>query len=270
MQENLASVRNAHSARLIRQPGCLSARRTWILFINLALLLNAWLLFATAVKGTWGLAMAFILLFTFVIPLGVIVPLAASIMARSLVSADMRSQSFEILKTTTLTNWQLTGGYMFAIVHQLRSFFIALFGVGSSILITLFLALIVLDVNAASPEYNMRLYLYLTSFVLQILGISLLMVIMPIFLAIRFPRAFPMGVVMPFIAVGVSVTAMILSFVILNNTLPERNTSFVPIERQTFDFIEPFSLIYIALMAWPYLAFAGLTYASVRWIRHEH
>lgn len=266
---HLRTYPNAHVARLTMQPGCLAQRVVWLTFINGVLLINMLLLLATATLVEWGFTMAMLLLLTFVLPLGVVVCIGAVITLAAAVSNDAASQQFELIKTTTLSNWELASGYLWAIALRLRTPYLLVVGGWGGILAVSFVALLLLDAFAGTPEYNTRLFLTLTTVGVQHIGLQTLLLTLTLLLGVRFPRSVPLRFMMPFIAVAAVVGLPSVSLLVLPALDASQSGELVLYDRAPFELLTIENLLYPLLALLPWLLAAGGGVLAVRWMRNE-
>jgi hypothetical protein len=269
LYRQLRTFRNPHVARLTMQPGCLSTRVAWLSCLNVVLFLNALMLFSTAVLAEWGLTMAMLLMFTLVLPGGVLLAVVGVSLVAAAISEDTVSQQFEVIKTTTLTNWQLAGGYLIAQGLRLRTPYTSLVGGWLTIITTSFIALVLLDAYTGTREYNTRLFLTVTTLGVQNVGLNAMLLTMTLAVGLRFPGAVPLRFMMPFVAFAVSLGAPILTFTVL----PELNDTTAGelhlFDRTPVPLWQPENALYLVLAVGPWLLAAGLGALAVRWVRRE-
>ena len=204
LEHQLRTYANPHVARLMRQPGPLNKRSTRISCLNLMIACTLWFLGATSFLPEWGYGMATIALFTAAVPLMIVIPLIAIVIGTNTIATDTKAQSFEILKTTTLSNWQLVWGYVWSLILRLQTLYVVLIGTWIAIISTTFVSLVLLEANGYNPTYNVRVTLLILTLAIQNVGLNLLLLFLPIALAIHYSDTVSLNIMLPLFSFGLT------------------------------------------------------------------
>lgn len=267
LYRQLRTFPNPHTARLTLQPGCLAGQRAWLSCVNVVLTLNLAMLVATASLAEWGATMALLLLITLILPVGVLLAVLSAGLMANVITADIVAQQFELVKTTTLSNWQLAGGYLVAQGWRLRTPYTLLAGGWLTIITTNFVALILLDAYSGTREYNARLFLTVTTLGVQNLGLNALLLTLTLALGLRFPGALSLRFVMPFVAFGVALGTPLLSVLVLPDLQANAASELRLFDQAPFELWHPHNLLYVVcgLLPWGLAALFG--WLATRWVR---
>lgn len=259
LHEHIRQYRNPQMGRLTYQGGCLAARRTWLISVNCVLALGAFLLAVSAISPAVGGSFTLICIGGMIVPLMIMIPPFVVLQSINLTVDDVNAQQFDVLRTTTLSNWELGGAYVLATIWRTRTFLTVLIGAWLAIIITAWIALVLLsglgDQVFQRQNYEAIRIAWLISTVgIQQIGTILALTVIPVALIMRFGKVIPYTLIMPFVALISVVIPSILALVLL-----KVNDS--PI---TVDDV----IISILLGGWAWIALGLGLIALRRWVRH--
>lgn len=260
LHEHLREYQNPHLGRLTYEPGCLTNQRTWLIVVNAMLGVGALALFTTAAYPVLGAFLAYLCLFGMVLPLTVLVPPFITLQAVNIAVDDANGQEFDVLRSTTLTDWQLGGGYVLAVMWRTRTFLTLLIGGWLAAAVTLYLSLVLLNglgsLEFQSQNYvGQRIALRVVTIGVQQIGVVLLLTALPVALALRFGKVIPLTLLMTLVALLMSVGAGFITLAIISG------------ERIPISNIEYLNALCLATCPW--VLYIGAFWGAIRWVRHE-
>lgn len=261
LHQHIRDYNNPHLGRLTHQPGCLTARRTWMVSLNVGFFLGAFMLAITALHPTVGGIMALACISWLIVPLTIMVPPFVTLQAINVAVDDLNGQEFDVLRSTTLSNWQLGGGYVLATLWRVRSFVTVQIGAWLAIIVTTNVAFVLLNgldniEFQSQNDEGLRLAWLITVIGLQQIGLVLALAALPIAIAVRFGKIVPFTLVMPFAALVTSLGGPLLTAFVL------------PIEDAPLTFGQ--MVASLLLGGWSWVLFAVSLWATMRWVRFSH
>lgn len=196
---------NPHIAYLKRQPGCLSAQRTWCACITVMGLLGMILIVPILVLPAWGIVMG-LLLALFLAPISLMLPAIIGTMTAANTATNIQSVDYELIMLTPLRNRTLAWGYFYVGVWRVRTFITSLLGV-TMISTTMMVVGFLLFPNwQDEPEVIIRLTVGLLALGLQLIGLCLLAVSSGVALAVWTRSTLGLSMMMPILLLIVVAT----------------------------------------------------------------
>lgn len=265
---HLRTFRNPHLARLQLRPGLLDKRTTWLSCVNLMLLVNAWLLGATVILEEWGMGMATVAFYSAAIPLMLVVPVLTAVVTVNLVTVDVSQQPFELLKTTTLSDWALVSGYLYAIVLKLRTIYTVVLGAWLAITLTTLFSLVLLNAFNNTTIFNIRYFMLMLTLLVQNTGLIALMLAGTVALALRMPTSrAALTILMPMAAFALSVGLPLATYLLLPAPGAADTAGLRVAAAVRYPLQEIITAPYIPLMALPWMVAGVSVWSAVRGVR---
>lgn len=216
---------NPHIVRLKRQPGCLSAQRTWCACLVVMGGGGLLALLPTVALPIWGITMGFLLM-VFVAPVALLLPAIFGAMTAANTAADVNSGDYELIMLTPMRNRELAWGYFYVGLWRVRTLLTTL--AGSLLVTTLLLALgFVLYPERDVNDFELiRLLVGVAALGVQLIGLSLLAISLGVALAVWTRSAFGLSVMMPIVML-VLVGGFQYGTCFLTGTFHQMSTAFV-------------------------------------------
>lgn len=216
---------NPHIVRLKRQPGCLSAQRTWcacVVVMGGGALLT---LLPTLALPIWGITMGFLLM-VFVAPVALLLPAIIGAMTAANTAADVNSGDYELIMLTPLRNRTLVWGYFYVGLWRVRTLLTTLAGTLLVTTLLLVLGFLLYPDGDQSDFEIVRLLVGMAALAVQLMGLSLLAISLGVALAVWTRSAFGLSVMMPIVML-VLVGIFQYGTCFLTGTFHEISTPFV-------------------------------------------
>lgn len=261
LHEHIRTYANPHLGRLTHQPGCMTARRTWMVSLNVVLGLGVFMLGITALSPVGGTLLALTCAAWVILPLTVLVPPFVVLQAINITVDEVSAPEFDVLRASTLSDWQLGGGFVVATLWRVRTFITTLIGTWLAVIVSVFVALVVLN-SLGDLEFQRQNYQgFRLAWLVGVVGVGqigslLALTVIPIAVAMRFGKTIPFTLIMPFVALVFTTVPPMIAVVVL------------PPENEPLDVLEVIASLAVA--GWGWAVWVAAFLAAIKWVRYGH